>query len=81
MIDDQLKKLYMKLGLELPSHEEHGQFDPSDYRVKTSNWTLVGPGRLRADTSEGPLTVNIPNDLICKGTDERGLPILARINS
>ena len=72
---------YRKLKVAPPSVAPHGTDE--DIRsqlkpVKTWGWTLSG-NQLTAQTDQGPLTQTIPTGYICKGTDDKGLPILEKI--
>lgn len=42
------------------------------------NWHMEG-NELCCDTDFGPLRQRISTDYICKGTDEKGLPILEKV--
>lgn len=80
--DKALLNLFQRLGITLPSHEDHGitpeQLKEKMTRVQTSNWRLEGT-LLTCDTDQGPMGQHIEPGYICKGTDENGLPILEKI--
>ncbi len=81
MYDKKLLDLYERLGLDLPSVEQHGTEEDVRRNLKSvnpRNWRLTG-NKLIADTDVGPLVNYISTDYICRGTDENGLPILERI--
>lgn len=72
---------FRKMQVAPPSVFPHGTEE--DIRsqlkpVKTWGWTLAG-NQLSCMTDQGPLVQTIPNNYICKGTDEQGLPILEKI--
>jgi hypothetical protein len=73
---------FAKHGKEAPYHAAHGQVDDISQnlvRVKTSNWCMTAPGILECDTNMGVLRQSIPNDMVCHGTDDNGMPILAKV--
>lgn len=70
-----------KLEVEPAKFNVHGTDD--DIRehlkpLKTRNWRLEG-NQLTCDTDFGPLTQSIPHGYTCKGTNDKGLPILQKI--
>lgn len=48
-------------------------------QLKPNSWRLEG-NKLIGDTEMGRLVQFIPTDYICKGTDDKGLPILEKID-
>lgn len=81
MYEHEDAEFYRKLKVAPPSVTPHGTDE--DIRdklrpVKTWGWTLMG-NQLTAQTDQGPLTQTIPTGYICKGTDDKGLPILEKI--
>jgi hypothetical protein len=78
-VDETLLKLYKKWGVEAPSHEEHGQFNETLLvPFKAIKWWTEG-GILYGEGNHGLVANRIPTDVICKGTDENGLPILEKL--
>lgn len=70
---------YERWGVDPSAHEEHGHFNPSMLEpFKASKWWVEG-NMLYADGNHGKLAQRIPNDYICTGMDENGLPILEKI--
>ena len=47
-------------------------------RMQFTNWHTEG-NLLIGESSEGRIVQKIPTNYICKGTDEKGLPILEKI--
>lgn len=84
--DKQLKE-YRRWGVEPPSHDEHGEdsfaHPISDKLVSVNprNWRMEGPGLLVCDTDIGAYTQNLGPNVICLGTDKKGLPILKELLS
>lgn len=85
MHDEKELKWFDRMGKNRPTHEEHGVVDTWENplseqlpRLKTRNWRLEG-NTLIADTDQGPLVQTIPTNYICKGTDDKGMPILVKI--
>jgi hypothetical protein len=74
-------EFYKKLQVAPPDVNPHGTDE--DIRsqmkpLKTWGWKLEG-NQLTAQTDHGPLTQTIPSNYICRGTDEKGLPLLEKI--
>lgn len=65
-----------------PAHLNHGvnTEDISKLLIPLAarNWRMQG-NKLIADTDMGKLVQTIPTNYICKGTDEKGLPILEKV--
>jgi hypothetical protein len=73
---------HAKNGVPEPKHFEHGTEEDirkNLQRLSTSGWRMTAPGRLECDTNMGVLVQHIPNDYICRGTDDQGMPILEKI--
>lgn len=70
------------MGKPAPSKEGHGTEQDileNLKPVKLTNWRLQG-NVLMADSDLGPYAHRIPSDLIMRGTDLQGLPILTKVN-
>ena len=85
MHDENFLKWYDRVGVERPSHESHTVVDTPEnplseqlIQFKPTSWHLKG-NVLYAETDHGPVVQTIPTDYICKGMDERGLPILVKL--
>lgn len=78
--EKQLKE-FDELGVERPSQDSHGEdswANPISQKLKSGNprnWKMEGH-LLICDTDFGPFHQWMPTDVICKGTDANGLPIL-----
>ena len=79
--DKTVKKLYEELGLEAPEHIAHLTEDELREKIKTpSNHKWSQQGALLSCVCElGHHTTQIPTSHILQGTDERGLPVLQRV--
>lgn len=81
MHDEKELRWFDRVGVARPTHEPHGTIDDIRAQLKQAkchNWHMVG-NVLHADSDFGPFTQTLPTDVICKGTDKNGLPILTRI--
>lgn len=86
MQDEKTLKWFDQHGLERPTHLPHGVKDTYEnplseqlVRLKCSNWRLEG-NLLICDTDQGTLSQMLKGtDWLCKGTDDKGLPILTKI--
>lgn len=70
-----------KLGATPPTAQTHGTEDDIAQRLKPlkpNSWRLEG-NKLISQTEMGVLVQTIPTDYICRGTDDKGLPILEKI--
>lgn len=70
-----------KLGVKPPESVVHGteeELSKKLTQLKPNSWKLEG-NKLIGETEMGRLVQTIPTDYICAGTDERGLPILQKI--
>lgn len=72
---------FRKLGVPAPKAYAHGTSE--DIREKLvpmniTNWRTEG-NLLIGDGPDGKIVQKIPTNYICKGTDEKGLPILEKI--
>lgn len=70
-----------KLGVTPPTATPHlteAEIAQNMQKLQPNSWTLEG-NTLIGDTEMGRLVQTIPSDMICTGTDERGLPILRKI--
>lgn len=79
--DKELKE-FDKWGKQRPSHQPHGL--PEDIKqnmrkLLPNQWKLVG-NELKGWTEMGEFSYRIPPHYICHGTDEKGLPILKKID-
>lgn len=75
MLHEADKKLYDRLGIEQPSHVTHE-------RVKIEahhQWTQEG-NVLKCSCELGTHASYVPTDVLLKGTDENGNPILTKIS-
>lgn len=66
----------------LPTREPHGRDEDIRANMRPANprnWRLEG-NILKADTDFGPYAHPIPTDYVMDGTDERGLPILRKLD-
>lgn len=80
-MDDKTAKQFERWGKNPPSHTPHGLPDDiraSLQRLQPRNWRLEG-NKLIGMTDMGPLVQYIPTNVICLGSDEKGLPILEKI--
>ena len=50
-------------------------------QLKPQKWRMEGPGKLVGDTEWGPLVQFIDPSYICLGTNKKGEPILAKIQT
>jgi len=76
------RDFYNKFKMTPPSTVSHGTEDNVLERMtklKPTDWRMEGPGKLVAQTELGKLVQFVNPNLICKGTDEDGSPILAKI--
>jgi hypothetical protein len=83
MHDEKELRWYDRMGVQRPSHQPHGTIEDiqaSMSQAKAKNWRMEG-NKLIADTDMGELVQWLPTDIICKGTDDQGLPILTRIKT
>lgn len=74
-------KDYEKLGITPPTIESHGteaEIKANMEKLQPKKWRLEG-NRLLGDTEWGELCQIISSDLILKGTDDQGLPILEKV--
>lgn len=76
---------FRRWGVEPPSHDEHGE-DTAVHPIAEKlvpgnprNWRMEGPGMLFCDTDFGPMSQNLGPNVICLGTDKKGLPILKEL--
>lgn len=72
---------YNKLKLPVPEAIAHGtEKDISELleKLEPKSWRLEG-NRLIAETDQGTLVNLIPTDRIMTGTDDKGLPVFAKI--
>lgn len=70
-----------KLGINPPEAAVHGTEDDIREKLKPvmpNNWHLEG-NQLIGYTEMGKLVQNIPTDYICHGVDDKGMPILKKI--
>lgn len=74
---------FERWGVSPPSHQDHGlteeQIREKLVPMEATRWWMEG-NMLCADTNHGILKQRIPTDYICLGTDNRGLPILKKID-
>lgn len=71
-----------KLGATPPSAQAHGTEEDVANNLKPlkpHSWTLEG-NKLIGQTDQGRLVQFIPTNYICKGSDDKGLPILEKID-
>lgn len=66
-------------GVERPSHDEHGTLLEELVPFKATKWWVEG-NTLFAEGNHGVIANRIPNDYICTGMDDTGLPILEKID-
>lgn len=81
-LNDQTRKEFERWGKALPTTEEHGtedQIRENMTPLQPKNWRMQG-NKLIADTEMGELVQMMPTNLICKGTDKKGLPILVKLD-
>lgn len=74
---------FKNYNLPAPSTATHGSIDDikaSMTQLKPSSWHMEG-NKLVGQTEMGPLINYLPTDVICRGTDKNGLPILEKIVS
>ena len=72
---------FRKLGMPIPKSFAHGTDEDIRSKLKPmqfKNWHTEG-NLLIGDGPEGRMVQKIPTNYICKGTDDRGLPILEKI--
>lgn len=77
---EQIKE-FKEWGVPLPTREVHGtsaDIRSNMEKAHCTNWRMEG-NKLIADTQFGPLVQFLPTDMICRGTDDKGLPILEKI--
>lgn len=83
MLHEADKKLYSRLGLEQPQHIPHITEDELRQRIKIEanhKWSQVG-NRLICECEIGKHSTLVPTDVLLKGTDDKGLPILTKIST
>lgn len=80
--DKNIEEMFQRWGKEPPAHFPHGTTDEiraNLKQAKCTNWRMEG-NKLMADTDFGPLVQIIPTNYICHGTDDKGMPILVKLN-
>ena len=78
--DEKELKQYDRWGVQRPTHDEHGEFDPSKLvPFEATEWWLEGD-LLFARGNHGVVANRIGTDYVCEGTDDKGLPILRKID-
>lgn len=73
---------FLKRNLTPPSTTAHGTDESIRENLtplKTWNWKLVG-NQLECETNQGKLVQTIPTGYICLGDDDKGMPILKKID-
>jgi hypothetical protein len=81
MHDEKELRQFDRWGKERPSHEPHGTAEEIRANLKqavASSWRMEG-NQLIAETQYGPLVQSVPTDVICRGMDDQGLPILVKL--
>lgn len=81
MHDERELKFYDFYGKARPTSEAHGSVEDIVERLvpaKPRQWRQEG-NTIITDTEIGPLTHFIPVDMTLQGTDDDGMPILAKI--
>lgn len=81
MLNDNEKEMYERWGKTPPSHEPHGtpeEIAKNMIELKPTEWKQQG-NKLIGETPMGKLVQYIPTNLILKGTDPQGLPILEKV--
>lgn len=72
---------FRKLGVPIPNSAAHGTDEDIRAKLKPmkfTTWRTEG-NLLIGDGPAGKFVQKIPTDYICKGTDDKGLPILEKI--
>lgn len=73
---------YARQGVEPPEKISHGITDDKIIdnlvKFKATSWRQQG-NQLIAEGEMGRLVQRIPSDVICKGMNEQGLPILEKV--
>lgn len=82
MDDEKRLRQFDKWGAPRPSHDPHGT--PEEIRANlqpavASSWHLEG-NLLVAYTQHGIIKQTIPTNYICLGMDDKGLPILKKLD-
>lgn len=74
---------FKSYNMPAPEATTHGSIDDIKKnltKLKPTSWHMEG-NKLVGETEMGSLINYLPTDVICKGTDENGLPILEKIVS
>lgn len=81
MLNDNEKEMYSRWGKAEPTHEPHGTADEiaeNMIELRPTKWRQEG-NKLIGDTKMGKVVNIIPTDVMLRGTDKDGLPILEKM--